>query len=211
MNWHKLQQQLYELDPTDPREDLQRLQQQASGANSEQSMSNQREEYITESYEVSKGSMPVDIDSVNDFAALAGINLSESQHKTGSAAHLKGKEKTGKSKSTRGPEQKNVNKGKLVGDSIDNDDNNDRVANLESRIEKLESVIIEMAKSKKQQQMPKSRDPSATAMQNIRKSGAAGAHANKKDKTGRKAKHKNKQPQMESLKDELLKVLNNKK
>ena len=211
MDWHRLQKQLYEMDPSDPREDLQRLQQQASGGGrSERPGSDYNENYIAESYEVSEGSMPVDVDSVNDFAALAGINLSEGKHKTGPAAQLKGKEKVGKSKPTTGPEQKNVTKGKLVGDSVDHD-KDDRVAKLESRIEKLESVIIEMAKSKKQQQMPKQRDPSATAMQNIRKSGAAGAHVNKKDKSGRKAKHKGKQPQMESIKDELLKVLNNKK
>lgn len=206
MDWHKLQHKLFEIDPADPREDLQRLQQQATGGRSDRPVSDQTGDYVTESYNVSEGSMPVDVDSVSDFAALAGINLNEGKHKTGQAAQLKGKEKVGKSKPTAGPEQKNVTKGKLVGDSVDND-KNDRMTKLEARLEKLESVILEMAKTKKQQQMPKQRDPSSTAMQNIRKSGAAGAHVNKKNKTGRKAKHKSKTPQMESIKNELLKML----
>lgn len=38
--------------------------------------------------------------------------------------------------------------------------------------------------------LPKLRDPSSRLMQALRKSGAAGTHENKKDKSGRKAKHK---------------------
>lgn len=34
------------------------------------------------------------------------------------------------------------------------------------------------------------RDPSSSLMQALRKSGAAGSHLNKKDRVGRKAKHK---------------------
>jgi hypothetical protein len=207
MDWHKLQHQLFELDPTDPKEDLKRLQQQASNGR-EEPMPEHTKNPVTESYNVSEGSMPVDVDSVSDFAALAGISLNEGKHKTGSSAQLKGRDKVSKSKSTAGPEQKNVNKGKLVGDSIDND-KEDRITNLETRLEKLESVILEMAKTKKQQEMPKQRDPSASAMQDIRKSGAAGKHINKKDKSGRKAKHKGKTPELESLKDQLFKALNN--
>ena len=37
---------------------------------------------------------------------------------------------------------------------------------------------------------PKPRDPSSVLMQALRKSGAAGSHQNKKERVGRKAKHK---------------------
>jgi hypothetical protein len=69
MDWHKLQHTLFKLDPTDPREDLARLQQSAG-----KSVDNVPTiDYINESVEVPVGSMPLNIDNVSDFAKLAGI------------------------------------------------------------------------------------------------------------------------------------------
>jgi hypothetical protein len=75
MDYHALQQKLFALDPTDPREDLAKLQQAAQGGG----MTNvaPTKDYVTESVEVPQGSMPLGIDSVADFAALAGIVLKE--------------------------------------------------------------------------------------------------------------------------------------
>ena len=75
MDYHALQQKLFALDPTDPRKDLAKLQQAAQGGG----MNNvtPTKDYVTESVEVPQGSMPLGIDSVADFAALAGIVLKE--------------------------------------------------------------------------------------------------------------------------------------
>ena len=69
MDWHKLQHTLYNLDPTDPRDDLARLQQSAQKPADDIPTI----DYVNESVEVPKGSMPLNISSVNDFARLAGI------------------------------------------------------------------------------------------------------------------------------------------
>lgn len=58
--------------------------------------------------------------------------------------------------------------------------------------------------------MPKPRDPSSKTMQDLRKSGAMGAHKDKKKVLPRKEKHKGKAP-MESIKDMLYKKLAEKK
>lgn len=76
MDWHKLQQTLFELDPTDPREDLAKLRAQAQGGASDVPPT---KDYINESVEVAPGSMPLGIDNIADFAALAGVRLDEKQ------------------------------------------------------------------------------------------------------------------------------------
>jgi hypothetical protein len=73
MDWHKLQHTLFKLDPTDPREDLARLQQSAGkSADNIPTI-----DYINESVEVPVGSMPLNINSVSDFAKLAGIQTKQ--------------------------------------------------------------------------------------------------------------------------------------
>ena len=76
MDWHKLQHTLFEMDPTDPREDLAKLQQAAQGGGD---LSNvpPTKNYLEESAVVAEGSMPLGIDSIADFAALAGVQLNE--------------------------------------------------------------------------------------------------------------------------------------
>jgi hypothetical protein len=117
MDWHKLQHTLFALDPTDPREDLAKLQQAAQGGAVDVAPI---KDYVTESVEVPQGSMPLGLDSIADFAALAGIRLDERQ-KTGSAGQAKGKDpmpSTSKPSSTG--EQPHPLKDKLVGEA-DND------------------------------------------------------------------------------------------
>lgn len=99
MDWHKLQHTLYNLDPTDPREDLARLQQSAQKPVDDIPSI----DYVNESVEVPKGSMPLNISSVNDFARLAGveprkqINEDDSEKKpTGFAAGYQAVQKGGR-------------------------------------------------------------------------------------------------------------------
>jgi hypothetical protein len=78
MDWHKLQQTLFALDPTDPREDLAKLRAAAQGS----AVKEVKEtiDYLNESAQVPQGSLAMDRDySVADFAALAGVRLDERQ------------------------------------------------------------------------------------------------------------------------------------
>lgn len=114
MDWHKLQHTLFEMDPTDPREDLAKLQQAAQGGGNVPPTKN----YLEESAVVAEGSLPLGIDSISDFAALAGIRIDEKQ-KTGSAGQAKGKDpmpKTSKPNLKTG-EQPHPLKDKLVGET----------------------------------------------------------------------------------------------
>lgn len=93
MDYHALQETLFQLDPTDPKEDLAKLQAQAGGS---AEPSDPAPQEITESIEVPEGSLPVGTDSVSDFAALAGVKLTEApqtqqnQQKTGQGAKMVG-------------------------------------------------------------------------------------------------------------------------
>lgn len=75
MDFHKLQHKLFEMDPTDPREDLRKLAAQAQGNAATDAPP--AKDYVTESVDVPDGSMPLGIDSVSDFAKLAGVTLNE--------------------------------------------------------------------------------------------------------------------------------------
>ena len=115
MDYHELQHKLFELDPTDPREDLAKLTAQAkNGAVGDVAPA---KDYLNESVEVPQGSMPLGIDSLADFAALAGIKETQ---KTGSAGQAKGNDPMpAKTKPTAGPEQKHPLQDKLVGEEDD--------------------------------------------------------------------------------------------
>lgn len=77
MDYHALQQKLFSIDPTDPKEDLAKLQAQARGGATGDVPPTKN--YVTESVDVPSDSLPLDIDSMSDFAALAGVTLSEKQ------------------------------------------------------------------------------------------------------------------------------------
>ena len=114
MDYHALQHKLFALDPTDPREDLAKLQNQAQNPQAEAAPT---KDFLEESVSVKEGSLPLAIDNMTDFAALAGITLNETQ-KMGSAGQAKGKDpmpKTSKPSSTG--EQPHPLKDKLVGEN----------------------------------------------------------------------------------------------
>jgi hypothetical protein len=113
MDFHALQNKLFEMDPTDPREDLAKLQQVAkNGGNVEAPPT---KDYLNESVQVAEGSMPLGLDSIADFAALAGVSLNESQ-KTGSAGQLKGKDAFKTNTPSTTGEQPHPARNKLVGE-----------------------------------------------------------------------------------------------
>ena len=87
MDFNALQHKLFQLDPSDPAEDLRKLAESAGG----QAQGNVAEtvNYVQESVEVKEGTMPVEGDySLNDFAALAGVKITEASE-TGIIAQLK--------------------------------------------------------------------------------------------------------------------------
>ena len=91
MDFHALQNKLFELDPTDPREDFAKLQAQAQGG---ATAAPQTPQPIAESVEVPEGTLPVDKDySVSDFAKLAGVTLTEAP--IAPAANPQAAQKTG--------------------------------------------------------------------------------------------------------------------
>ena len=109
MDWHKLQQTLFEIDPSDPKEDLRKLKESAGAVDAV----SPTVDYVVESAIVQEGTMPIEGDySLSDFAALAGITLTESQ-KTGSAGQLKGKDAIKKNPAGT---TKNPTRDKLVGE-----------------------------------------------------------------------------------------------
>ena len=112
MDFHALQQKLFEIDPTDPREDLAKLQAAANGGGADVAPT---KDYVAESVEVPQGSMPLGLDSIADFAALAGVRLDEKQ-KMGSAGQAKGKDPMPKAEPGR---TKHPLKDKLVGEADD--------------------------------------------------------------------------------------------
>jgi len=116
MDYHALQQKLFEIEPSNPAEDLAKLQAQAGKP---QESVAPTKNYVQESVEVPEGSLGMDRDySVADFAALAGVRLDE-KYKKGSAGQLKGKDSFKANTPTKGPEQKHPARGKLVGEAPD--------------------------------------------------------------------------------------------
>lgn len=106
MDFHALQRKLFELDPTDPSEDLKKLQAAAKApVNIAPTV-----DYLKESANVSKGSLPLDLDNIADFAKLAGVQLKESQK---AADKVRGSEPTPKAEPGR---TKHPFKDRLVGE-----------------------------------------------------------------------------------------------
>ncbi len=110
MDFNALQHKLFEMDPTDPAEDIAKLRAQAGGNAPAPAA---EVDYVTESAAVPEGSLQMDKDySVSDFAALAGITLNEGQ-KHGDYA--RGKDPMPKAKKGR---TKHPLKDKLVGEDV---------------------------------------------------------------------------------------------
>lgn len=120
------------MDPSDPRDDLRKLQAQAQGGAVGDVPPTK--DYVAESVEVPQGSMPLGLDSIADFAALAGVTVNETQ-KMGSAGQAKGRDpmpRTSTPNMTTG-EQPHPLEDKLVGE----DENTELNPELDGLIEKF--------------------------------------------------------------------------
>jgi len=266
MDWHKLQQTLFEIDPSDPKEDL-RKRAESAGQNVESAPT---VDYVQESVEVAEGSLGLDKDySVADFAALAGI-VTEGKQKTGSAGQLKGKDAIKKNPAGT---TKNPTRDKLVGEDFKSDyefgkanynklkvfspgDKDDKSSSktstkpstkpstkskadpinstsnswrdfLKKHTVALQQIAADPKKTQRfetwlekwnesieeapKQKPIKARDPNSQYMNDLRKSGAMGAHKDKKrDAKMGKEKHK-KDYTTESIKQMLYRKLNESK
>jgi|TARA_B100001093_G_C26699309_1_gene958326 hypothetical protein len=114
-DFYKMSSMMKDLFPSTPEQDKQALLNMANNAPADIPPT---KDYINESTSVPEGSMPLGIDSVSDFAKLAGVTETQ---KTGSAGQAKGKDPMPKlSKPTAGNETPHPLKDKLVGeDDID--------------------------------------------------------------------------------------------
>lgn len=131
MDFHALQHKLFEMDPSDPRDDLRKLQAQAHGGAADVPPA---KDYVAESVEVPQGSMPLGLDSIADFAALAGVTINETQ-KMGSAGQAKGRDSMPRTStpSLKTGEQPHPLKDKLVGE----DENTEQNPELDGLIKKF--------------------------------------------------------------------------
>ncbi len=196
MDFHKLQQKLFQMDPTDPREDLAKLQQAAQGGSSVSGTVEPTKNYLQETAEVTQGTLELDKDySVSDFAALAGV-VTEGKQKTGSAGQAKGKDPMPKAKPGR---TKHPLQDKLVGED------NTKMQALEARVAYLENVIQSLLEGKPK--MAKPSNPVAKHMNTYNKPSVV--PDKKKDAKSGKMKHKGKE--FESIKEHLYTLLDNKK
>ena len=127
MDFHALQHKLFALDPVDIAEDKRRMMAVAQGNGSLDVPPTK--DYVNESVEVPQGSMPLGIDSISDFAALAGIHVNEAQ-RTGPAGQAKGSDPMPKAEPGR---TKHPLKDKLVCE----DENTEQNPELDGLIEKF--------------------------------------------------------------------------
>ena len=219
MDWHKLQHKLFEMDPSDPREDLAKLQQAAQSGSSGNVAPTKN--YLEESVEVEAGSMPLGIDSIADFAALAGVKTTLTENPLAPDAaekfikskwnDLVGDSPTQKtSKSTAKPAVNNI-KGihpKLAAKLMPHVDALEKIftdKTLKNEFLNLMKKATPTAEADERKIKP--RDPNWRDMEALRKSGAAGSHKDKK-KLAKQGYSKHKGKQYESIKDELWARLN---
>jgi hypothetical protein len=135
MDFNALQHKLFAMDPVDPREDIARMKAQAAAP----AVESDGIDYLKESAVVPEGSLQMDRDySVNDFAALAGVTITESQ-RTGSAGQAKANAPMPLAKPGR---TTHPLKDKLVGECADD---TIRIEKLEDKIKSLEAIVIKLA------------------------------------------------------------------
>ena len=236
MDWHKLQHKLFEMDPTDPTEDLAKLRAQAGG---NAPTASPKVDYVTESAEIPEGTLEIDRNySISDFAALAGIQLNEGPldaFGAGVAATQKGgmlapdsfekgvKNTLGFDGSPKSPDAKKspdkpsaptaADTAKLAVEWKDF---------LKQHTAKLQKIAVDPAARREfedwmknrfneaDERKIKPRDPNAQTMNDLRKSGAMGAHKDKK-KLAKQGYSKHKGKKYESIKDMLYAKLAEKK
>lgn len=188
MDFHALQHKLFEIDPSDPKEDLAKLQAQANGSGQDVPPT---KDYVNESVDVPQGSMPLGIDSIADFAALAGVAINEKQKH---ADYAKGSDRMPRAEPGR---TKHPLKDKLVGE----DDKDAKIAELEERIKQLESLLSESGL----QRYTGIKKYGKKGFEELQKAGREGA--NEKEKGAIKDKYLKKESTVNSIKEELYKRL----
>lgn len=124
-DFYEMSRMMKDLFPSNPEQDKAALKQLASGT--AQGDITPTIDYVTESASVPKGSMPLGLDSIADFAALAGVKVNEAQ-KHGDYAKGKDPMPTAEPGRTEHPL-----KDKLVGE----DDNTEQNPELDGLIEKF--------------------------------------------------------------------------
>jgi hypothetical protein len=108
-DFYEMSAKMKELFPSNPEADKKALLAMAGGSAPVETPA-----VVQESVEVAQGSLQMDKDySISDFAALAGVNLTEGKQKTGSAGQLKGKDVIAKQPAMT---TKNPTQDKLVGE-----------------------------------------------------------------------------------------------
>jgi len=133
-NFYEMSAKMKELFPSNPEADKKALLAMAGNTTPVETPT-----VVQESVEVAQGSLQMDKDySISDFAALAGVSLTEGKQKTGSAGQLKGKDAITKSATPGGNESPHPARNKLVGEAEE-----DRITQLERRIEALEAMLNE--------------------------------------------------------------------
>ena len=241
MDYHALQQKLFEIDPADPAEDIRKLTEMASG----------EAPTVTESFvdghgdvhDIPEGTAPLDKDySVNDFAKLAGVTLTE--NKTSPDDNLQTKFQKSFAKGYKNPNvldpnefvKDKVSKTLGLGDKEKTKDDpkqssssnsvqrsQDYKSFLKQHSSQLQAIASDPKKRKefdkfmqsvseaKKPQPIKARDPNWRDLEALRKSGAAGGHKDKK-RDAKMGKTKHKKDYAnESIKSQLWAALNSKK
>ena len=118
MDFYDLQKKLFQIEPTDPAADLAKLQAQAGGSVPQKSVEEPLN-IVQESVDVPQGSLQLDKDySVNDFAALAGVTTATPRV------------------------------AQPVMESVPIVNKDDRIAQLEERVAKLEALLSERSLTK---------------------------------------------------------------
>ena len=237
MNYHALQQKLFEMDPADPADDIRKITEMAS----------EKPTPITESFvdghsdvhDIPEGSAPIDKDySISDFAKLAGVTLTESDDNI-QTKFTKSFAKGFKNPNVLDPTEfvkGKVNKTLGIGDKEKTKDTSKQSSSsnsvqrsqdyksfLKQHSSQLQAIASDPKKRKefdkfmqsvseaKKPQPIKARDPNWRDLEALRKSGAAGGHKDKKrDAKMGKTKHK-KDYANESIKSQLWAALNSKK
>jgi hypothetical protein len=119
MDFHNLQKTLFNIEPSSPAEDLARLKAQAQGNAITTPNAPAIPATVSESYNVTEGSLQMDKDySVNDFAALAGVTTATPRV------------------------------AQPVMESMPVINKDDRIAQLEERVARLESMLSERSLTK---------------------------------------------------------------
>jgi hypothetical protein len=219
MDWHKLQHTLFDIDPSDPREDLAKLQQAAQGGGSGNVAPTKN--YLEESVAVEEGSMPLGIDSIADFAALAGVTVTEKENPFAPDAAEKQIKGAWEKVTGVQPEPKAAatTKKTATPGAVSSMEwqkflktYTKQLQQIAADPEKLKRFDTWLAKwnesvEEKDERKIKPRDPSAQTLNDLRSSGAMGAHKDKK-KLAKQGYSKHKGKQYESIKDELWARLN---